>query len=279
MKLAPLVLGILVFWPFCGEAAQCLSSREADAMGLRTEVLNTRYSPASEVFSDHAAVETAWTEVISSLQRADVQFGFTIYFAEDGSIDYLIYRGLPDNEAKTLCHLIEELDDYRWPLNASRPFRQCGSIIVAREGLRLALSSMKPEYCARQPVPLDATLTNVSDAPLQILVDADGTLSSFITLLLLGKGDPIQLLDPSLKGPFVSKMRVLQEGETISLGIDAAKLLLPNDMKLNDVPRTMRLAADYIIGGAPEGTWSGVVWSNPISITIANCDRGGVLNE
>ena len=89
----------------------------------------------------------------------------------------------------------------------------------------------------------------------------------------LGEGDPIQLLDPSLKGPFVSESRVLQEGESISLRIDAAKLLLPNDMKLNDAPGTIRLAADYIIGGAPQGTWSGVVWSNPISITIAACDQ------
>jgi len=170
MKVASLILAVLAFWPVFGAATECLSLREADAMGLRPEVLSTRYSPASEVFSDHAAVEAAWTEVVSSLQLNDVQFGFTIYFAEDGSIDYLIYRELPDNEAKTLGWLIEKLDDYRWPLKASRPFRQCGSIIIAREDLKLALSSPKSKYCARQPVSLDVTLTNVSDIHARLYI-------------------------------------------------------------------------------------------------------------
>jgi hypothetical protein len=121
------------------DQTRCLSVAEAEARGLNITALREEYTAAVEAFPDHKPeLAKAWSELQYTLrdllQENDPNdFGgrsmFSIVlFEPDGRIAWVLYRGLEPEEEPVFCEVVEKLSgDYRFPLESSTRFSQCGT--------------------------------------------------------------------------------------------------------------------------------------------------------
>jgi hypothetical protein len=118
---------------------RCLSFSEAEARGLNITAMREEFTVAVEAFPDNKPeLAKAWTELQYTLRdRLEDNHGakfegrsmFSIIFFEpDGRIAWVFHRGLEPDEEPVFCEVVEGLaEDYRFPLESSMRFSQCGT--------------------------------------------------------------------------------------------------------------------------------------------------------
>ena len=121
------------------DECRCLSFAEAEARGLSISALREEYTVAVEAFPDQKPeLAEAWTELQYTLRDLLQDNGpndfsgrsmFSIMlFEPDGHIAWVFHRGLEPNEEPVFCEVVEKLsEDYRFPLESSTRFSQCGT--------------------------------------------------------------------------------------------------------------------------------------------------------
>jgi len=118
---------------------RCLSFAEAEAGGLNITALREEYTVAVEAFPDQKPeLAEAWSELQYALrdrlqENDQINFGgrsmfSVILFEPDGRIAWVFYRGLEPDEEPVFCEVVEKLsEEYRFPLDSSTRFSQCGT--------------------------------------------------------------------------------------------------------------------------------------------------------
>ena len=118
---------------------QCLSIAEAEARGLDITALREDCTTAVEAFPDQKPeLAEAWTKLQYTLRDRLQENGamdlggrsmFSIVFFEpDGRIAWVFHRGLEPDEAAVFCESVKQLsEEYRFPLESSTRFSQCGT--------------------------------------------------------------------------------------------------------------------------------------------------------
>jgi len=118
---------------------RCFSIAEAGARGLDISALREDYTAAVEAFPDQKPeLAEAWTKLQYTLrdlfqENGADDFGgrsmFSIMlFEPDGRIAWVFHRGLEPDEAAVFCRLVKQLsEEYRFPLESSTRFSQCGT--------------------------------------------------------------------------------------------------------------------------------------------------------
>jgi len=89
------------------DECRCLSFAEAEARGLNISALREEYTVND--FSGRSMFSI-------------------MLFEPDGHIAWVFYRGLEPDEEPVFCEVVEKLsEDYRFPLESSSRFSQCGT--------------------------------------------------------------------------------------------------------------------------------------------------------
>ena len=121
------------------DRARCLSFAEAEVRGLDITELREDYTTAVESFPDQKPeLAAAWSELQytlrdrlqgASLSELGGRSMFSVVlFEPDGRIAWVFLRGLEPDEEPIFCEVVEELaGDYRFPLQSSARFSQCGT--------------------------------------------------------------------------------------------------------------------------------------------------------
>ena len=127
------------------DECRCLSFAEAEARGLNISALREEYTVAVEAFPDQKPeLAEAWSELQYTLrdhlqEKGSGDFGgrsmFSIVlFESDGRIAWVFYRGLEPDEEPVFCEVVEKLsEEYRFPLDSSTRFSQCGTTHFKKE--------------------------------------------------------------------------------------------------------------------------------------------------
>jgi hypothetical protein len=118
---------------------RCLSFAEAETRGLNITRLREEYTVAVEAFPDHKPeLADAWSELQYTLRDRlqEIDQGemggrsifSVVLFEPDGRLARVFYRGLEPDEEPVFCEVVEGLaEDYRFPLESSMRFSQCGT--------------------------------------------------------------------------------------------------------------------------------------------------------
>ena len=118
---------------------RCLSFAEAEARGLNISQLRDGYGAAVEAFPNHKSeLAGAWTALQYTLRDRLQEASLTdlgvrsmfcvVLFEPDGRIARVFYRGLEPDEEEIFCEVVEKLsEEYRFPLESSARFSQCGT--------------------------------------------------------------------------------------------------------------------------------------------------------
>jgi hypothetical protein len=121
------------------DQTRCLSFSDAEARGLDITALREDYTVAVEAFPDHKPeLAEGWSELQYTLrdrlqETGENDFGgrsmFSIVlFEPDGRIAWVFNRGLEPDEERLFCEVVEKLsEEYRFPLESSTRFSQCGT--------------------------------------------------------------------------------------------------------------------------------------------------------
>ena len=124
---------------FTTDQTRCLSFSNAEARGLDITALREEYTVAVEAFPDQKPeLAEAWSELQYALrdrlqENDQINFGgrsmfSVILFEPDGHIAWVFYRGLEPDEEPVFCEVVEKLsEEYRFPLDSSTRFSQCGT--------------------------------------------------------------------------------------------------------------------------------------------------------
>ena len=124
---------------------RCLSFAQAEEQGLNIAELREDYTVAVEAFPDHKAdLAEAWSDLQYKLrdrlqENASTDFSgrsmFSIMlFEADGRIAWVFYRGLESEDERVFCETVEKLSvGYRFPLESSTRFSQCGTTHFSEE--------------------------------------------------------------------------------------------------------------------------------------------------
>jgi len=124
---------------------QCLSFVEAEARGLSITTLREEYTVAVEAFpNEKAELAEAWSELQYTLRDHLRESGendlggrsmfSVVLFEPDGRIAWMFYRGLEPDEEPVFCEVVEKLSgEYRFPLQSSTRFSQCGTTLFKGE--------------------------------------------------------------------------------------------------------------------------------------------------
>lgn len=121
------------------DQTRCLSFAEAEARGLNISQLRDGYEAAVEAFPDHKSeLAEAWTALQYTLRDRLQEASLTdlggrsmfsvVLFEPDGRIAWVFLRGLEPDEEPIFCEVVEKLaEGYRFPLQSSARFSQCGT--------------------------------------------------------------------------------------------------------------------------------------------------------
>ena len=130
------------------ETPLCLSMEAATEKGLDLDAMRQEYVPAFAVGSDDCAFPGKGREVIEAFRNFQLNLvqsladdpqvtvnGLTffslVFFEKDGAIQYFFHRGLEPEQDNQVCKIVRNLSkDYRYPLSATRPFSQCGTVRI-----------------------------------------------------------------------------------------------------------------------------------------------------
>ena len=124
---------------------RCLSFAEAEARGLNITALRKNYKATVEAFPDQKPeLAEAWTELQFTLRDRLREASLTdlggrsmfsvVLFDPDGRIARVFYRGLKPDEEPVFCKVVKDLvEEYRYPLESSAGFSQCGTTNFSEE--------------------------------------------------------------------------------------------------------------------------------------------------
>lgn len=273
------MLSVMIALAAAANPPPCLSADVAVQEGFTRKTLESEYVSAFELWpEDEDAVATAWQEFTRPLRQLNEAVSLTTYFSTNGSVDLVLVTG-EGGHVERVCEVLGQLSSYTWPLQANRPFRQCGSVLNSAsggEGFGLTVEEATLDVCAGSPIPVTVTLENRGDTIHPVWLPRDGTLKDDVNISLVVEGEdvPDQLVDPTVAGMSVVVLESLEPGGKVKGTLDLAPYLLPSGETLGETPGEYILYADVLKQGG-DGAWSGVVWSRPFEIVVRDCGQDG----
>ena len=271
------MLGLVLAVAAVAGPPRCLSADAAAALGFPREALDQKHKPALELWpDDEGAVGSAWQEFTRPLRQTDAVTSLSAYFSADGAVKLIVVNGQAE-VVMTTCEALRARGDYRWPLHADRPFRQCGSVMGSSgdgtSPFQLQVDKALVEVCSKSPIRVVVSLHNRSLTKQQVWLPTSGTINDDVSISLVVEGEevPLQLFDPTATGRSVVALGSIEPDGRIDGAIDLGPYQLPSGAKLGDTPGRYVLYADVLKQGSG-GAWSGIVWSKPFEVVVQNCE-------
>jgi hypothetical protein len=137
--------------------------------------------------------------------------------------------------------------------------------------LEVAVRATKPRHAAKEPLEVEASVTNVSAAPLlvnaRLLLNLDGLEGELFLEVRTADGQPVpfqsMVLPAELKD---GHFRVLQPGEALRRTLDLAERYTGGEPGDYEVRAVYRNEAEWTRGGLV--AWTGSASSQPVRLSV-----------